>query len=103
MEQSDPVLIELNTRSMTSALHYYSRINPAKPEQAPEESNLLKAIRQNLRGSRSASDTFINIARYAAVEDAPLPCTLLYTEPFQYGALAEKWPKPLKPAGPFQI
>ncbi|KZT67155.1 hypothetical protein DAEQUDRAFT_713848 [Daedalea quercina L-15889] len=82
MEHSEPVLIELNTRSMTSALHYYSRINPPKSEQAPEASSLLKAIRQNLRGSRSASDTFINIARYAAVEDGPPPRTLSHIEPY---------------------
>lgn len=78
----DRVLIELNTRSMTSALHYYSRANNPKGEPPPEESKLLKAIRQNLRGSRSASDTFINIARYAAIEDVPLPRTTQYTEPY---------------------
>lgn len=81
MERSDKVLVELNTRSMTSALHYYSRANNPKGEQPPEESKLLKAIRQNLRGSRSASDTFINIARYAAIEDVPLPRSTMYSEP----------------------
>ena len=82
MERSDKVLVELNTRSMTSALHYYSRANNPKGEQPPEESKLLKAIRQNLRGSRSASDTFINIARYAAIEDVPLPRANPHVEPY---------------------
>ena len=82
MERSDKVFVELNTRSMTSALHYYSRANNPKGEPAPEESHLLKAIRQNLRGSRSASDTFINIARYAAVEDVPLPRNTMGNEPY---------------------